>query len=166
MGEKVNNELSKISKMKAYSKRKESLLSDLATAYISDKIGTLDESLIAVKSMRKALRATGYTEQQIDDYIIERSYITKADIRKMYNQSIYNDDMTIKSEVEILPAFHTDNNTTDLIIDELKSRPVLLSALQRGTSEAHLRQNLHIKNATLLINFYNKNKDIINEPIQ
>ena len=54
MGEKFNNELSKIQNMKVYSKRKQRALDDLATAYISDSYNGLDESLIAVKSAKKA----------------------------------------------------------------------------------------------------------------
>ena len=162
MGEKFNNELSKIKNMKTYSKVKQRALDDLATAYISNSYNGLDESLIAVKTLKKALRANGYSVQEIEDYLIERSYITKANIRKMYNQSIYNEDLTVKYEVECVPVFHTDKSTTDIIIEELQKRPALLKALEENKSRDTIAHTFKINNTTLLKNFYEANKSIIN----
>ena len=162
MGEKFNQEIDKIKALKSYSKQKESLLSDLGTAYISDQFEGLDKSLVAVKSMRKALRAAGYSQQEIEDYLIQYSYITSTLIRKMFNESIYNEDCSIKNVVEIVP-FHTDYNTTDIIISELKSRPALVKALQAGIHKSNLSRTYGIKDPTLLKSFYAKYENIIND---
>ena len=160
MGERFNEELKKISEIKTYSKRKQRLLDDLATAYIQHDT-PLDKALVSVKSLKKALRVNGYNDAQIEDYLIEFSYISKTQIRKLYTESIYNEDCTIRKEIECIPSFHTEKSLTDLIIEEIQSRPKLLNALKKGTSEANIRQNYNIANSTLLINFYNANKDII-----
>ena len=160
MGEIFNKRLEEISKMKGYSKRKQRALDDLATAYLQDG-KPLDQGLHDVNKLKKSLRATGYSMQQIEDFLIEYSYISKASLRKYYHESIYNEDMSVKTYVECIPALHTDKSTTDLIIDELKNRPTLLRALQKNTSEANIRQNYGIANSTLLINFYKANKNII-----
>ena len=163
MGEKFNNELSKIKNMKTYSKVKQRALDDLATAYISNSYNSLDESLIAVKSMRKALKASGYSTQQIEDFLIQFSYITKSHIRKVYNQSIYNDDNSLIPPVAMMPAMHTDSTTTDLIIEELKNRPALLKALKENKSRDTIAHTFKINNTTLLKKFYDANKSIIEE---
>lgn len=161
MGEIFNKRLEEVSKMKEYSKRKQRALDDMATAYLQDG-KPLDQGLFIVNSIKKALRANGYNQQEIEDYLIEYSYCSKTRIRKLYNESIYNEDCTIKKVVECIPVLHTDKSLTDCIIDELKNRPKLLKALQKNSSEANIRQNYGITNSTLLINFYNANKDIIN----
>ena len=114
-----------------------------------------------VNSIKKALRANGYNQQQIEDYLIEYSYCSKTRIRKLYNESIYNEDCSIKKVVECIPAFHTDKSLTDSIIDELKSRPVLLADIKKGMRADNLQRKHKINNTTLLINFYDKHKDII-----
>lgn len=162
MGEKFNTELNKVQAIKSYNKTKQRLLDDMATAYISNSFNGLDESLIAVKSIRKALRANGYTAQQIDDFLVEYSYITKSQIRRYYNQSIYNEDCSIKSNVAQVVANHSDRTTTDLIIDELQKRPALLKALQKGMRADQIQRDFKINNTTLLKNFYEQHKDIIN----
>ena len=161
MGEKFNNEISKVQTMKIYSKQKQRALDDLATAYISDSLGDLDQSLIGVKSIRKTLRANGYSQQEIEDYLIQYSYITKTQILKLYNQSIYNEDLTVKYEVECIPAFHSNKSTTDLIIDALKNRPDLLRALKKDMRQDHISEKFKVNNPVLLKQFYEANKNII-----
>ena len=146
--------------MKEYSKRKQRALDDLATAYLQDG-KPLDDGLFIVNSIKKALRANGYNSQEIEDYLIEFSYCSKTRIRGLYNESIYNEDCSIKKVVECIPAFHTDKSLTDSIIDELKSRPALLKALQKGVKKSCLNEIYKINMPTLLIDFYNANKDII-----
>ena len=98
----------------------------------------------------------------IDDFFIERSYLSKTRLRNILNDSIYTgDSVTIKPEIVNRPALHDDRTTTDIIIDGLKSRPQLLSALQRGLTQSTITEVYKVKNAQLLINFYNKHKDII-----
>jgi hypothetical protein len=132
MGEKFNTEIEKIKAIKTYSKRKQILIDDIASGFLSayaDKDLSLDQGLVRIKTMRKMLRAKGYTPDQVNDFIIERAYISKADIRKIFNESIYNFDDTIRNDVETIPAHFSGQCTTDLIIDELKRRPELLQAL-------------------------------------
>lgn len=160
MGEVFNKRLEEVRNMKTYSKRKQRALDDLATAYLQDG-KPLDQGLHTVNKIKKALRATGYSIQQIEDYLIEYSYITKKSIRKYYHESIYNEDCSLKTVVECVPAFYRDETTTDLIIDELKSRPKLLKALKNDVSKQYLSQRLHINQPALLKDFYAKHKDII-----
>ena len=159
MGEIFDKRLEEISKMKNYSKRKQRALDDLATAYLQGK--PLDDGLHEVNKIKKSLRATGYSQQEIEDFLIERSYISKTSLRKYFHESIYNEDYTIKKVVECIPAFHTDKSLTDLIIEEIKSRPKLLNALKNKASKQYLSQKLFINQPALLQDFYNANKDII-----
>lgn len=160
MGEVFNKRLEEVSKIKTYSKQKQRALDDMATAYLQDG-KPLDDGLHIVNSIKKALRANGYNQQQIEDYLIEYSYCSKTRIRRLYNESIYNEDYSIKKVVECIPAFHTDKSLTDSIIDELKSRPVLLADIKKGMRADNLQRKHKINNTTLLINFYDKHKDII-----
>ena len=162
MGERFDQEMEKVKSITKYSKLKESLLSDMGTAYISNQFEGLDKSLIAVKSMRKALRAMGYSLREVEEYLLEHSYLTQTRIRKMFNESIYNEDCSIKTVVECVP-FHTEQSTTDLIIEELKSRPALLKALKNGSSRQSIEQNHKVHNGTLLKSFYAKYADIIDD---
>ena len=165
MREKFDSEIQKAIS-KSYNKKLSSrLFDDLATAYISQPAHEhLDDSLQAVKNTRSILAREGYSIAEIDDYLLEHSYLSKTRIRKLRTQSIFIDDSgSLNPAIEHRIACHSNESTTDMIINELHSRPVLLSALQRGTSEAHLRQNLKIKNATLLINFYRHHKSIIDD---
>ena len=160
MGEIFDKRLKEVSNMKTYSKRKQRALDDLATAYIQrDK--SLDQGIYEVNKLKKALRATGYNSQQIEDYLIEYSHISKKSIRKYYHESIYNEDYTIKKVIECIPAFYREETTTDLIIDEIKSRPKLLKALKNDASKQYLSQKLNINQPALLKDFYAANKDII-----
>ena len=160
MSEIFNKRLEEISKMKIYSKRKQRALDDLATAYLQDG-KPLDQGLHEVNKIKKSLRATGYNQQEIEDFLIERSYISKASLRKYFHESIYNEDYTIKKVVECIPAFYRDETTTDLIIEEIKSRPKLLNALKNDVSKQYLSQKLNINQPALLKDFYAANKDII-----
>lgn len=162
MGEKFDNRLEEIKKIKTYSKQKQRALDDLATAYLQDG-KPLDQGLFIVNSIKKALRANGYNQQQIEDYLIEFSYCSKTRIRKLYNESIYNEDCSIKNHIECIPAFYTEKSLTDLIIDELQTRPKLLKALKNGASKQYLSQKLNINQPALLKDFYDANKDIINQ---
>ena len=160
MGKIFDKRLEEISKMKIYSKRKQRALDDLATAYLQDG-KPLDQGLHEVNKIKKALKATGYSAQQIEDFLIERSYIGKTSLRKYYHESIYNEDYTIKKVVECVPAFYTEKSLTDLIIEEIQSRPKLLNALKNKASKQYLSQKLNINQPALLKDFYAANKDII-----
>lgn len=165
MGEKFNTEIEKIKAIKTYSKRKEILIDDIASGYLSayaDKDCTLDQGLIRIKTMRKMLRAKGYTPDQVNDFIIERAYISKADIRKIFNESIYNFDDTIRNDIETIPAHFSGQCTTDLIIDELKTRPELLQALENKKDLSNMQKKFKVNNISMLQKFYDANKDIIN----
>ena len=166
MGEKFNEELKKAEKLRKYNSYKASkLLDDMATAYISTEFNGLDNSLVAVKTAKKAMRAQGIPQHIIDEYFIERSYLSKTQLRSFVNDSIYTEDnsMRIKTVVELIPAFYTNKTTTDIIIEELKSRPELLDALKRGIAKSGLTERYHVTSPVLLQNFYNKHKDIIND---
>lgn len=160
MGKIFDKRLKEISEIKIYSKRKQRALDDLATAYLQDG-KPLDQGLHDVNKYKKVLRATGYSSQQIEDFLIEYSYISKASLRKYYHESIYNEDMSIKAQVECIPALHSEKSTTDLIIEEIKNRPKLLNALRKKVDKAYLSRDLNIKNPVLLQQFYDDNKDII-----
>ena len=160
MGEIFDKRLKEVSSMKTYSKRKQRALDDLATAYLQDG-KTLDQGLHEVNKIKKALKATGYSTQQIEDFLIERSYISKASLRKYFHESIYNEDCSIKKAVECVPAFYRAESTTDLIIEEIKNRPKLLNALRKKVDKSYLSRDLNIMNPVLLQQFYNANKDII-----
>jgi len=162
MRENFNMQLSKVEKMKTEQRFR--LIDDLATAFISSYASNdhLDKSLMYVNLTRKVLLIKGFTLAEIDDYLLEQSYISKRQINRLRTESIYmNDNMSIAPHIENKADRQQEKNGTDIIIDKLHSEPVLLSALKRNVSEAHLRQNLKIKNATLLKNFYEKHKDII-----
>lgn len=156
-------QIEKAKKLSGYNKQRASrLLDDLATAYISDSFDTLDKSYYAVKSARVSLRAQGFTVSEIDDYLLEYSYLTKTKINKLRHQSIYmNDSPAIAPYIENIESRETKRICNDLIIDTLKSRPALLKALQKNMSASNITRDLKVKNATLLINFYNEHKSII-----
>ena len=158
-----DEQLQKAQEIAKYNKlRSSQLLDDLSTAYISNEFDTLDKSYYAVKSIRKSLRSQGYTLAEINDYLLEYSYITKTQINKLRNQSIYmHDSMTITPHIENIADRETKQKATDIIIDTLKSKPKLLSALKRGVSAQYITQKLHVNNSTMLIDFYNKHKEII-----
>ena len=161
MGEIFNKQLSKISSLKGYSKRKQISLDDMATAYIQHD-QPLDIALHNVRKVKKVLKMKGFTQSEIEDFMLEFSYISKTQITKLYSESLYEADGTIRLEIECIP-FYTDYNTTDLIISELESRPALLKALKNGTTKQGLSANHHVTSPVLLQNFYNKHKDIIND---
>lgn len=160
MGDIFDKRLEEISKIKEYSKRKQRALDDLATAYLQDG-KPLDEGLHEVNKIKKSLRATGYTAQEIEDFLIERSYISKTSLRKYFHESIYNEDYSIKTVVECIPAFYSEKSLTDLIINEIQKRPKLLRALKNNASKQYISQKLCIDQPTLIKDFYNANKDII-----
>lgn len=165
MGEKFNTEIEKIKAIKTYSKRKQILIDDMASGFLAayaDNDCSLDQGLIRIKTMRKMLRAKGYTPDQVNDFIIERAYISKADIRKIFNESIYNFDDTIRKEIETIPAHFSGQCTTDLIIDELKRRPELLQALENRKDLSNMQKKFKVNNISMLQKFYDANKDIIN----
>jgi len=162
MREKFDSEIQKAIS-KSYNKKLSGrILDDLATAYISQPAhGHLDDSLQAVKSTRHALAREGYSIAEIDDYLLEHSYLSKTRIYKLRTQSIYVDDTSLSPAIEHRIANHSDQTTTDLIIDELKSRPALLRAIQKRCSTRNLEITYKVKNAKLLQNFYEKHSDII-----
>ena len=164
MSRKIFEEqIKKAEKLAGYNKQKACrLLDDLATAYISQDFNTLDKSYYAVKSIRKTLSSMGYTLAEIDDYLLQFSYITNTQIRKLRTQSIYmNDSMSIVPHIENIKDKEQKRIETDLIIDTLKSKPKLLQALQKGLNKSTLLRTYDIHNPTLLQDFYNKHKSII-----
>jgi len=163
MGIIFDEQIKKAEKLSGYNKQKASrLLDDLATAYISDNFDGLDKSYYAVKTTRKMLASMGFTLSEIDDYLIEHSYITKTRINKLRTQSIFmNDSISIAPHIENIADRETEQKVNDIIIDTLKSKPKLLSALKRGVSAQYITQKLNVTNSTMLIDFYNKHKEII-----
>jgi len=163
MREKFDLEINKAIE-KSYNKKLSGrMLDDLATAYISQPAhGHLDDSLQAVKSTRHALAREGYSVSEIDDYLLEHSYLSKTRIYKLRTQSIYVDESgSLNPAIENRIACHSDATTTDMIIDELKSRPALLKAISKGCTTRNLELTYKVKNAKLLQNFFNHHKDII-----
>ncbi len=165
MGEIFDKELNKAKKLSSYNKTKAyKLYDDMATAYISDEFDGLDKSLVAVKTAKKALRAKGIRQDIIDDYFLQRSYLSKTVLRQLVNDSIYTDNtVSIAPHIENIKDREQKRIETDLIIDTLKSKPILLSALKRNVSAQYITQKLRIHNATILKDFYNKHKDIIDQ---
>ena len=163
MGEIFNEQLEKAKKLSGYNKARASrLLDDLATAYISDNFDGLDKSYYAVKSVRKSLLTAGYTVSEIDDYLLEHSYISKTRMNKLRTQSIYmNDSCSIAPHIENIADRETVRLATDIIIDTLQSKPDLLQALKSGHSRQRIEYKHKIKNVIELQNFYNKYNDII-----
>jgi hypothetical protein len=162
MGEKFNTELEKAKKLSKYNQLRASrLLDDMATAYLSTEFNGLDESLIAVKTAKKAMRAQGIPQDVIDEYFLLRP-LSKTRLRELKNESIYTgDSVTVKPVIENRPALFNTATTTDIIIDGIKDRPELLACLQRGMRADNIQRKFNITNTTLLINFYNQHKDII-----
>jgi hypothetical protein len=163
MREKFDSELKRIKKISVYdTDRACRMLDDMATAYISvSEYGHLDTALTAVKVAKKAMRAQGLTQDLIDDYFLQRSYLSKTQLREFKNSSIYTDNGDIDKSITNKIALFTSQTSTDLIIDGLKARPELLSALRRGVSAQYITQKLDVSNSILLIKFYKKHKDII-----
>ena len=143
--------------------RASKMLDDMGTAFISvEAYGHLDASLTSVRVAKKFLRAKGIKQDVIDDHFLEKSYLSKKRLRLIKDDSIYmNDTPMIKPMVESIPALFTEQTTMDLIIDTLKSKPLLLSALQRGMSSNNLQRDFHVLNPTTIINFYDKYKTLI-----
>jgi len=166
MRENFDSELNRIKDISTRDQvRASKMLDDMGTAFISvEAYGHLDTSLTSVRVAKKFLRAKGIKQDVIDDHFLEKSYLSKKRLRLIKDDSIYmNDTPMIKPMVESIPALFTEKTTTDLIIDVLKSKPQLLSALQRGTSKQNLDQNYHVLNPTTLIDFYAKHKSIIDD---
>ena len=93
----------------------------------------LNESVFE-RTIKKYLRAKGYTRQEVEDYLLQFAYMPKfkiSQLRSECSETIYNNDNTIKKSIECLPFF-VDYNTTDMIIAELKNRPALLKALKNN----------------------------------
>ena len=164
MGKYFDEKLSKVSQLAKYNKVKSSrILDDMATAYISGvELKGLDEALSGVFSIRKSLLSQGYTIAEIDDYLLEYSYITKTQIRKLRTQSIYmNDSVSIAPNIENIETKVQKRKETDLIIDILKSKPDLLKALQKGIARTTIESKFKTCNTSKLIDFYNQHKSII-----
>lgn len=163
MGEIFNEQLEKAKKLSGYNKARASrLLDDLATAYISDNFDGLDKSYYAVKSIRKSLSSAGYSISEIDDYLLQYSYITKTQINKLRNQSIYmNDSCSITPHIENIADKETKRIATDIIIDVLKSKPELLKALKKNMNQSNMQKKFSISNTSMLKSFYEKHKSII-----
>lgn len=166
MGLNFNSELDRIKEIQSYNvERASKMLDDLSTAYISaSEHGGLDKSLIAVRTFKKLLRSHGFTIADINDFLIEKSYISKRRIRDLKTESIFqSDSQSIRPEIMAIKTEYTpdNNNTVDLIISELKSKPVLLEALKKNCSIQYLSHDLNISQPTALKKFYEQYKDII-----
>ena len=162
MGEKFDEQLKKVHALSDKCSYKTRLIDDLGTAYLSTDFNGLDESLKAVRKARKYLTAQGFSQADIDDYFLEKSCLSKTRLKQLRNESIYNEDCSIRREVEVIPILHDSRTTTDKIIDGLQSRSDLLSALQKDMKKSWLNKKFGISNPPMLINFYQKHKDIIN----
>lgn len=166
MREEFDKTLKEIEEIKKYNQyRASAMLDDMGTAFISvSEYGHLDDALKAVRMAKKSLRAAGHDRDFIEDYFLQRSYLSKTTMRQLKNESIYTGDtMTIAPVIENRIASHCDMTTTDMIINELRSRPELLSALRKGVSKQYLDQKFHVGQPETLKHFYNKHKDIIDE---
>lgn len=167
MGKIFDAELNRIKEIQSYNvERASTMLDDMATAYISaSDHGGLDKALAAVRTFKKLLRSHGHTTADINDFLIEKSYISKRRIRELKTESIFygGDSVTIKEEIMDIKTDYTpdNNNTVDLIISELKSKPVLLEALKKNCSIQYLSYDLNISQPTALKKFYEQYKDII-----
>ena len=162
MREQFDSELKRIEKISTYNKdRAVSMLDDMATAFISaNEYGHLDTSLVVVRATKKLLRSQGYTRDEVNDYLLENSYLSKTQIRKLRVQSI--DDIQYSQEIaDKRPALFDSCTTTDLIIDSLKSRPELLNCLKNGMPRKTLEDKFRLSNSSTLIKFYEQHKDII-----
>jgi len=157
--DKELNKIKTINKSKSYR-----LLDDLATSYISAYADNkhLDESLLYVKLTRKYLTSKGFTVAEIDDYLLERSYISKVQLNRLKTESIYmNDSPAIARHIENIQDRLEKKKTTDIIIDHLKSKPELLRALKKGINKSNLNRKYNIENPVLLQKFYAEHKGII-----
>lgn len=163
MREKFDSEIQKAISKRYNKKLSSRLFDDLATAYISQPAhGHLDDSLKAVKSTRSILAREGYSTAEIDDYLLEHSYLSKTRISKLRTKSIHIDDSGILNPaIENRIACHSDQTTTDMIINEIHNRPELLRALQKGIHKSNLNRKYNIPNPVLLQKFYQFHKDII-----
>ena len=155
-------QLEEIKKIKTYSEKKQNLLDDMASAYIADNKGDLNESIKSIKTMRKALKMKGYSLREINEYILQYSYLSKSKINRMFSQSMYNEDNSIKSVVECVPFF-TPHSTTDLIINELKTRPALVRALKKNIDNSSMQKTYNVKNPALIKKFFAQYENLITE---
>ena len=142
------------------------MLDDCATALISQGQynNDTDKSLQAVKNVRHILTSKGYSQAEIDDYLLERSYLSKTQIKNLRNSSIFEDseELKIVPDIKLRIALHSDKTTTDLLIDAIQSKPLLLSCLQKNMRPDNIQRKFpQLKNVTLIANFYSEHKDII-----
>jgi len=163
MGKIFDDELNRIKDIQAYNtERASGMLDDLASAYISaSEFNGLDNSLIAIRTGKKALRAVGHSKAIVNDYFIERSYLSKTRLKSFKNDSIYTDSGLIRHDIESIKDRESSLPVNDLIIEELKSRPALLTALKNGYSRQYINQAFKIDKSIALKNFYNQYKNII-----
>lgn len=137
--------------------RASKLLDDLGTAYINGfEFNGLDKSLIAVRTGKKALRMRGTQAQLVDDFMLERSTLSKTQIKRFLNESLYS-----TPECQELQAPHIKNNEVDQVISEIESRPYLITCLQAGHSRQYIEQTFNLKGVVELQNFYKKHQSII-----
>ena len=170
MREQFDSELMRIKEISKYNQERASvMLDDMGSAYLYayDNNEHLDKSLLTVRVSRKSLKAKGYAKDFINDYFIQRSYLSKTTLKSLSHESIFLSDESLNPMVErclskTTIAMFDGRTTTDLIIDQLQGKPELLSALQRGISKSGLTERYGVSNPVLLQNFYNKHKDIIN----
>jgi hypothetical protein len=162
MNEKINNEINKVTEINKYNKQRASkLMDDIATAYLMEDEAGEDTALIKVKGCKKSMRANGVPQHIIEEAMLYRP-LSKVRVRDIQLDSIYQGDgVTVHPIVERQPALYDTHTTTDILIDGLKSRPELLSALQRGVRPEHIQHKFHTPHTTLLVNFYSKHREII-----
>lgn len=163
MGENFSSELKRVEEINKYSKKRASrMLDDMATAYLSGREhGGLDRSLIAVRQAKKALRMQGFKQDFIDDYFLQKSYLSKTQLKQLMADSIFTgDNGEINPAIEQLQAREERKNVNDLIIDELKSRPELIEVLKKGMRADNIQRKFNLTNTTLLKNFYEEHKEL------
>lgn len=167
MGEIFNSELKRVEKINKYNKQRASrMLDDMATAYISGvEHSGLDKSLTAVRTAKKALRMQGFSQDFIDDFFLQTSYLSKKKFKQIRNElltdTIYSgQNGALNPVIENLQAREQGQNTTDLLIETLKSRPELISALERGVKRSGIKQTYKINAPEALIKFYNQHKEL------
>jgi len=165
MRENFDSELEKIETISKYSKTRAcKMLDDMGTAYLSSYSSQehLDTSLIHIRTAKKYLRSKGFTQAEIEDYMLEKSYISKTDLNRLRTESIYMcDSPSLAPHIENIVDRQNSRTTTDLIIDKLQSNQDLLLCLQKGMRADNLQRKFNLTNTTLLINFYEKHKEII-----
>lgn len=141
------------------------ILDDLATAWIAKHdYNNPSDALFRLRMVKRKLRALGYTASDINNYFLSVQDLKGAHInRKLYPESIYNDNNELREDVSAIAYTAPARNVTDMIIDTIKDNPRLLRSLSMGSSKQYISKTYHVTAPTLLIEFYRKHETIINQ---